>query len=56
MATRCMNGDSDYKIKGLAASCRGCLLTERAVDEMIRDIAPGVTWSALKCCSAAKEE
>lgn len=55
MATRCMNGGDGYKIKDLAAICCGCLLTERAADEMIHDIAPGVTWRALKCCSAAKK-
>lgn len=36
----CVNGGG-CKIKGLAASCCGPLLTERAAVEMIRNIAPG---------------
>ncbi len=56
MATRCMDGSGGCKIKGLATSCCGSLLTERAAVEMIRDIAPEVMWSALKCRSASKGE
>lgn len=40
-----INGDTDggggCKIKGLAASCCGPLLTERAAVEMIRSVARG---------------
>lgn len=53
-----INGDTDggggCKIKGLAASCCGPLLTERAAVEMIRSVAPGggdvkrMTMSQLK--------
>lgn len=56
MVTRCTDVSGGCKIKGLAASSCGSLLTERAAVEMIRDFAPGVMWSALKCCSAAKGE
>lgn len=45
MATRCMDGS---KIKGLAASCCGSLLTQRAEVEIIRDIAPGGDVDSIK--------
>ncbi len=55
MATRCTDGSGGCKIKGLAASCCGSLLTGRAAVEMIRDIAPGVMWSELNVAALLKE-